>query len=147
MWYMILGTRYLVRKEAGMKIKNYRDLDVWKLSKEWAKEIYGITQHYPVDERFGLTQQTWRAAVSVMSNIAEGSCRRSKQEFMRFINIASGSLCEAESQLLLSADLNYIDTMTLDKTLMHSDCMSKVLYALHKSLSSTEYQVPSTEYA
>ena len=77
-----------------MKIKNYRDLEVWKLSKEIAKDIYMLTKSFPADERFGLTQQIRRATVSVMSNIAEGSRRRSKQEFMRFLNIASGSACE-----------------------------------------------------
>ena len=135
-----------------MKIKNYRDLDVWRFSKELAKGIYAVTQNFPSGERFGLTQQIQRAAVSVMSNIAEGSGRRSKQEFMRFINIASGSLCEMESQLLLAIDLQYISLPEADKLLIDAERISKMLYALHQSLSktipsSTEYQVPSTEYA
>ncbi len=130
-----------------MGVKSYRDLEVWKLSREFAREVYDMTSTFPMDERFGLTQQVRRAAVSVMSNIAEGSKRRSKQEFARFINIASGSLCEAESQLLLSADLQYLSAEIVDKALIRSDRISKMLYALHESLSSTEYRVPSTEYA
>ena len=134
-----------------MQIKNYRDLDVWKLSKEFAKDVYVLSKIYPADERFGLTNQTRRAAVSIMSNIAEGSGRRSKQEFVRFINIASGSLCEVESQLLLALDLEYIGKTETDKILAKAERIGKMLYALHQSLakpsSSTKYQVPSTEYA
>ena len=132
-------------------MKNYRDLEVWKLSKEFAGDVYVLTKDFPSDERYGLTQQVRRAAVSVMSNIAEGSRRRSKPEFMRFINIASGSVCEAESQLLLAVDLDYTSSMEADKILAKSDRINKMLYALHQSLQSpeplTEYRVPSTEYA
>ena len=135
-----------------MSIKSYRDLDVWKLSKELAKDVYTLTKLYPSEERFGLTQQTCRSAVSVMSNIAEGSGRRSKPEFMRFVNIASGSLCEMEAQLLLAVDLDYVTSIEVDKILVKADRISKMLYALHQSLSKTalpptEYRVPGTEYA
>jgi len=135
-----------------MPVKSYRDLDVWKFSKELARDIYEITKRFPQDERYGLVQQIRRAAVSVMSNIAEGSGRRSKPEFMRFINIASGSLCEMEAQLLLAVDLGYVDSKAAGKIIANADRISKMLYALYQSLSKTttpvtEYQVPSTEYA
>jgi len=119
-----------------MTIKDYRDLEVWKLSKELAKDIYEITSLWPQDERYGLTQQLRRSAVSVMSNIAEGSGRRSTQEFIRFINIASGSLCEAESQLLLAKDLGYISSDSLNIIIAKADRISKMLYSLQKSLSA-----------
>ena len=118
-----------------MAVKNYRDLDVWKLSKELAKDIYNLTSLYPADERFGLTQQMRRAAVSVMSNIAEGSGRRSTQEFIRFINIASGSLCELEAQLLLAVDLGYAAAERMELVLAKADRISKMLYALSQSLA------------
>ena len=124
-----------------MKIQSYRDLEVWKLSKDLACNIYAVTDQYPQSERFGLTQQIRRATVSIMSNLAEGSARRSKQEFMRFINIASGSLCEMESQLLLSVDLGYVQNTAAEEILIKADRISKMLYALHRSL-----QQPSTEY-
>jgi four helix bundle protein len=120
-----------------MKIKSYRDLDVWKLSKALACDVYALTANYPVEERFGLTHQTRRAAVSVMSNIAEGSGRRSAQEFMRFVNIASGSLSEMEAQLLLAIDLEYNDFKTINDILVKADRISKMLYALHRSLQET----------
>ncbi|MDE3016379.1 MAG: four helix bundle protein [Pseudomonadota bacterium] len=134
-----------------MKIRSYKDLEVWKLSKDLAKDVYKLTKRYPIDERFGLMQQTRRAVVSVMSNIAEGSGRRSRQEFMRFINIASGSLCEMESQLLLAVDLEYLGAADVDDILTKADRISKMLYGLHQSLllktdKPAEYRVPSTEY-
>ena len=118
-----------------MTIKDYKDLEVWKLSKELAKEVYVLTASFPAVECYGLTQQVRRAAVSVMSNIAEGSGRRSRQEFMRFINIASGSLCEVESQLLLAVDLSYISQDSAENILAKADRIGKMLYGLHQSLS------------
>ena len=114
------------------------DLEVWKLSKEFAKKIYLLTNQFPDYERYGLTQQIRRAAVSVMSNIAEGSARRSAAEFCRFINMASGSLCELESQLMLAIDLNYGMPDTINSTLEKADRISKMLYALHRSLSNAK---------
>lgn len=111
-----------------------------------------MTKRFPSEERWGLTSQIRRAAVSVMSNIAEGSGRRSKPEFMRFLNIASGSLCEMEAQLLLASDLKFVNSSEADKILAKADRISKMLYALHRSLSTksssplTEYQVLNTEY-
>jgi four helix bundle protein len=69
-----------------------------------------------------------------MSNIAEGSGRRSAAEFMRFVNIASGSVCEMEAQLLLAIDLEYVDSVEVDKILNKADRVSKMLYALYRSL-------------
>ena len=128
-----------------MQIKSYQDLDVWKMSKGLARDVYLLTANFPADERFGLTQQVRRAVVSVMSNIAEGSGRRSSQEFCRFVNIAFGSLCEVESQLLLAIDLKYIDALAVEKILQTADRISKMLYSLHRSLQSS--LKPSTEYA
>lgn len=130
MWrdaYSVLGEEIM--------IKSYRDLDVWKLSKELAKDIYDLTSSFPADERYGLTQQIRRAAVSVMSNIAEGSGCRSTQEFMRFTNIASGSLSEMEAQLLLAVDLKYASFDGINSLLEKADRISKMLYALHQSLA------------
>jgi four helix bundle protein len=70
--------------------------------------IYDVTRSYPADERFGLTQQLRRAAVSIPSNIAEGAGRDSSADFRRFLNIASGSACEVETQLDISLDLGYL---------------------------------------
>jgi len=89
-------------------IKTHKDLDVWKVSLLLVKDVYTITKEFPVDERFNLISQVRRAAVSVMSNIAEGAARQSKKEFIRFLYISLGSLSELETQLIISKELCYI---------------------------------------
>src|SRR5690625_558583 len=89
-------------------MKTHKDLDVWKLSRETVVEIYKITKDFPATETYGLTNQIRRSAISIPSNIAEGSARQSNKEFIRFLYIASGSLAELETQLLIATDLNYL---------------------------------------
>ena len=91
-------------------LKNYRELKVWQRSYQLCLEIYKITKRFPNEERYGLTSQIRRAAVSVPSNIAEGYGRKTTPEYIRFLYIAYGSNCEMETQILLSGDLGYIKT-------------------------------------
>jgi four helix bundle protein len=91
-----------------MEVRYYRDLIVWRKGIELAKEIYRITRRFPNHERFGLTSQMQRAAVSVPSNIAEGQSRRSTGEFRQFLYQALGSLAEVDTQLILSHELGYL---------------------------------------
>jgi four helix bundle protein len=85
----------------------HHDLDVWQLSMRLVREIYLLTDRFPAFERFGLTQQMRKCAVSVPSNIAEGAARASAREFCRYLAIARGSLAELETQLILSRDLGF----------------------------------------
>jgi four helix bundle protein len=87
---------------------NYRQLLVWKRAHTLALDVYRATQRFPTEERYGLTAQLRRAAVSVVSNIAEGSGRLGDREHIRFLRIARGSVSEVECQLLLSRDLGYL---------------------------------------
>lgn len=119
-----------------MAVLNFQDLEVWKLSKELAAHIYRCKASFPPEEKFGLSHQLRRAAVSVMSNIAEGSGRRSTQEYMRFINIASGSVCELEAQILPAVDLGFTHNTEGDEVLQKADRISKMLYSLHQSLAN-----------
>ncbi|MCB8999464.1 MAG: four helix bundle protein [Bacteroidales bacterium] len=89
-------------------IRTHYDLEAWKLSIEMVKEIYRITKQFPSEEKFGLSQQMRRAAVSVPSNIAEGAGRRSTKEFIQFLYISTGSLTELETQLIISKELDII---------------------------------------
>ena len=89
----------------------------------FVEQVYRATKDFPSDERFGLTSQLRRAAVSVPSNIAEGQGRRSDKEFHRFLAIALGSLCEVETQLLIAQRLEYIDE---DQTTAILDIASEV---------------------
>jgi four helix bundle protein len=90
------------------KIKTHKDLDAWKESKVLAEENYRVTKVFPSDEKFGLVIQLRRAAVSIPSNIAEGSTRNSSKEFIQFLYISLASSSEVETQLLISDKLGYI---------------------------------------
>ena len=114
--------------------KSYRDLEVWKRAMKLAKRIYRVTSRFPADERFGLTNQIRRAAVSIPSNLAEGHARSGPAEFGRFISIAMGSVAEVETQLLLAVDLNYTDQEATAPILEELDVIGKMLRGLSKSI-------------
>ncbi len=87
----------------------HEKLKVWQMAKDLAKNVYGLTRSFPDEEKFGLTNQMRRAAVSVMSNLAEGSGRTSSKDQAHFSQLAYGSLMELDSQFQLSMDLAFID--------------------------------------
>ena len=89
-------------------MKTHKDLDVWKKSIEMVTKIYMLTRNFPKEELYGLTNQIRRAAVSVPSNIAEGSGRNSSKELLQFLYYATGSLSELETQLIISHNLGYL---------------------------------------
>ena len=90
------------------KIKNYKQLVVWRKSFELVKLIYQATKRFPKSEMFNLTSQVRRSAVSIPSNIAEGYCRRNIQEYVHFLRIALASAAELETQILLARELGFI---------------------------------------
>jgi four helix bundle protein len=89
-------------------MRDFRELKVWQKAHRCTLEIYRHTQGFPAEERFGLTAQLRKAAVSVPSNIAEGCGREGERDFARFLSIAGGSASEVEYQLLLARDLGYL---------------------------------------
>jgi four helix bundle protein len=112
----------------------YKELNVWKLSREFCSSIYSITTKFPQDEKFGLTSQLRRAAISIPSNIAEGASRSSKKDFARFLEISIGSSYEIETQLLIASDLKYIskeNSVELSQTIIS---IIKMLSKLRSSL-------------
>ncbi len=88
---------------------SYRDLRVWEQAVDFAVRLYHVTGSFPDSERYGLTSQMRRAAVSIPSNIAEGH-ERSRPEYANFLRIARGSLAELETQLEIAGRLNYLTT-------------------------------------
>lgn len=88
--------------------KGYRELIVWQRAMKLAPEIYRITRGFPTEERYGLSSQLRRAAVSVAANIAEGQGRNHFGEFRQFLGIARGSLAELDTLLILSTELSYM---------------------------------------
>ena len=90
-------------------MRDYKKIKAWDLAHQLAVSVYRSTAHFPVSEQFGITSQLRRAASSVPANIAEGSGRTTDKDFLRFLDIALGSLKETEYFLQLSNDLNYLD--------------------------------------
>jgi four helix bundle protein len=117
-------------------LKNYKELKVWQKSYELCLTIYKITKEFPSDERYSLTQQIRRCAVSVPSNIAEGYGRKSTPEYVRFLYIAYGSICELETQILLAGDFGYIKSEQLIRLQKDIEEEERMLKALIKSLEN-----------
>ncbi len=117
-------------------IKSYRDLKVWKQSKEVAKEIYLATRPFPKEELYGLTSQIRRAAVSIPSNIAEGHARSSTKEYLHFLAIALGSLAELETQIEIATELGYMKKEAMEKLFKKLDEVGKMLRGLKQSLAA-----------
>jgi four helix bundle protein len=112
----------------------FKDLEIWKSSRKFCSEIYSITSSFPESEKFGLTNQLRRAAVSVPSNIAEGCSRSSNRDFSRFLEIAIGSIFEIETQLLISFDLGYISQIKLDELCFNLDRIIKMTAKFRSTL-------------
>ncbi|HET6528136.1 MAG TPA: four helix bundle protein [Balneolaceae bacterium] len=115
-------------------MNNFRKLNVWKKAIKLATAIYEQTDTFPKEERYGLTSQMRRCAVSVGSNIAEGAGRGSGKEFRQFLNIATGSCYELETQLIISRNLNYIgksEFKTINSSVVE---IQKMLHSLKKAI-------------
>jgi four helix bundle protein len=97
-----------------MRLYSFEKLEVWKLARTLTKNIYLVSKEFPDDKRFGLTSQIRRAAVSISSNIAEGSSRQSGKEQARYTEIAVGSLLEVLNQLITASDLLSISEETVN---------------------------------
>ena len=115
---------------------SYRDLVAWQKSMKLAKLIYKATASFPSDERFGLTAQMRRAAVSIPSNIAEGQARFSKREFQHFLRNAKGSLAELETQITLAAELEFLKAEAAKELLRVCDEIGRILAGLLASLTA-----------
>lgn len=101
-----------------------------------AKEIYAATKGFPPEEKFGLASQIQRAAVSVPSNIAEGWGRGYRQNFIQFLNVASGSIAELETQIILATDLGFLEQN--EELLELCKEISKMLYSLKRNIKSKQ---------
>lgn len=92
------------------KKQNFQNLKVWKKAVELSIDIYKMTNSFPKEEIFGLTNQTRRCSVSIASNIAEGAARYSKSKFKHFLSIAIGSVAELKTQLIISNEIGYMSS-------------------------------------
>ncbi|MEW6570586.1 MAG: four helix bundle protein [Nitrospirota bacterium] len=117
-------------------LKNYKELKVWQKAYQLCVELYKITKNFPNEEKYGLTSQIRRAAISVPSNIAEGYGRKTTREYIQSLYIAYGSNCELETQILLSRDLGYIKDEKIEGLQKEIGEVERMLKALIKSLEN-----------
>jgi len=89
-------------------MQDFQKLEVWQLAHNLTLSVYRLTKAFPAEEKYGLTDQMRRAAVSIESNLAEGCGRGGDADFARFVQMAFGSACELQCQLLLARDLNFL---------------------------------------
>jgi four helix bundle protein len=117
-------------------MNNYKEWEVWKRSIKLAVKMYKLTAILPLEEKFGLVSQLRRCAVSIPSNIAEGSGRKSNKEFSQFLSIAYGSLCELDTQVIISMELGFLKNQDLEEIEKEVGELQKMLFALIAKFSN-----------
>ncbi|MDT3404136.1 four helix bundle protein [Mucilaginibacter terrae] len=115
---------------------NFRELKVWQAGIQICKSIYQVAHIFPATERYGLTSQITRSAVSIPSNIAEGCGRKSGKEFQHFLSIALGSAYELETQIIIANELSYIPDEQLKQLTIQITEIQKMLSGLRNTLST-----------
>ena len=118
------------------KVRSFRDLLVWQKGIELAQAVYGLTQEFPADEKYGLVSQLRRAAVSVPSNVAEGQVRRSAAEFSQFLSVSLGSLAESETQLIIASRLGIASASEIAPLLDRIHELQKMSHSLRSKLAT-----------
>jgi len=113
---------------------NFEKLEVWNAAIEFADNVYSVTRNFPEAERFGLTNQMRRAAVSISSNIAEGSSRNSRTDFARFVEIATGSVFEVVSQATIGKRQGFLSNEQYQALYVASEKQGRMLSGLRASL-------------
>ncbi len=119
-----------------IKIKTYKDLNIWKRSIELVKDVYEITRLFPKEELYGLTSQIRRSSIAIPSNIAEGFTRFYNKEYRQFLYIALGSCAELETQITISNSLNYIDDGSAKKLSDEIEIICKMITNLIKKINN-----------
>ena len=128
------------RSRGKTAVRTYRDLNVYDQSFELAMEIHKLTNGFPVEERYSLTDQMRRAAVSLTSNIAESFSRRSSKEKSRFYDIAQASLIELQNQLIISKDVNYLSNNDFEPINEQLVICNKLLAGLLRATKDKKFE-------
>ena len=115
-------------------MNNLKGLKIWNKAIDLAVDVYKATSTFPNDERFGLTSQSRRSAISIPSNIAEGAGRNSIKEFNHFLGIANGSSYELQTQLVIANRLAILESEILDPLLAQIDELQKMTYGFQQML-------------
>ncbi|SEA10817.1 four helix bundle protein [Desulfuromusa kysingii] len=117
-------------------MSDYKELVVWQMSMELAEHVYLLTRSFPKEELYGLTSQIRRSVVSIPSNIAEGSSRGGRKDFIQFLMIARGSAAELETQIMLALKIDYVSD--IDKIINQITSIRQMINALIRSLRNIE---------
>jgi len=117
-------------------MNRFSELKIWQVSVDFAVDVYKLTSGYPKEELYSLTNQTRRAAVSISSNIAEGANRNSYRDFKRFLNIASGSAAELQTQRLIAKRLEYINQESFDEFASVIEHIQNMNFRLQETLET-----------
>lgn len=120
-----------------LTIKSFEDLPVWQDARKFTNKIYNLTNKFPKEELYGLTSQIRRAAVSIMSNIAEGFDRRLDKELTNFLSIARGSSSEVQNDLYIALDLNYISQVEFNQFYQEAKKIAQQINGLMTYLRSS----------
>jgi four helix bundle protein len=123
-------------------MRPHEKLDVWRVAMDFVVTIYKATESFPKEEKFGLTSQVRRAAISVPANIAEGAARRSPKEFVHFISNAQGSASELETELLIAHRLGYLREGTYLEMRDTLDKIGRMLIGLTRHLDKAVNREP-----
>jgi len=117
-------------------IRSYRDLQVWSLGVDLAAECYRVSAILPEAEKFGLTAQIRRAAVSIPANIAEGHGRASRKDFIRFLRMAQGSLKELETHFVIATRVGWLEDAAIQHVNAGADRLGRMIRGLIRSLEA-----------
>jgi four helix bundle protein len=123
-------------------MRRFTELQVWQRGHSLGLSVYRMTTGFPQNERYGLTSQFQRAALSVPTNIAEGSKRLTTTEYARFLNIAEASLAETEYLVMVSRDLGYVTPVVRTKSFSEVSELSRMLHALRKKVEAAGVHTP-----
>jgi four helix bundle protein len=118
----------------GRPIRGHKDLEVWQRAMDLVVEAYRATKAFPADERYGLTAQLRRSAVSIPSNIAEGRGRRGLRGFLYHLSVANGSIMEMETQLLIAVNLGYLRDTEVQPVIQRCGEVGRLLAGLTRAL-------------
>jgi four helix bundle protein len=122
------------------KVSHFTDLEVWRLARELAREVYPLTRRAPMAADFAMVGQIRKSVISISSNIAEGFEREGNREFIQFLSIAKGSCGELESQLILATDQEYVDPAELEELRSLIRRISAMIRSLSNHLKRSAYR-------
>jgi four helix bundle protein len=131
---MVNGEYVLTSLKGDKIMRPHHRLDAWSKSVDLVIAVYKHTERFPKDERFGLTSQVRRAAVSIPANIAEGAARRSQKEFAHFLSNSQGSASELETELIIANRLGYLDEKTFSQLISDLERIGRLITGLSRHL-------------